>query len=102
MDEEILGIDTEENLDLVVVDAEMLKTMVRTQGQILGHLQNLYSAVILLSSEYAELNEGIGIMADANKDLAKTFKQFVKVTKEIKCLASSVTQLTGKKTKTLE
>ena len=102
VDEETLGIDTEEDLDLVVVDAEIIKGMIRTQGTIMSHLDNIYGALLVLGTELNELKGevgDVGDLTDATTDLANAFKEFIKLMKRRKCLASSVKQSTGKKGK---
>ena len=51
----MFGLDDEEELDLVAVDAEMLKTMLETQGRIIGKLELL----LRLNSHFCNALDGI-------------------------------------------
>lgn len=68
----------EDLLDLVVVDAEMIKTIVRTQGQILSYLENIYGAMLVLSEVNNDFNKHFGELVDGNKQLAINLREFNK------------------------
>ena len=68
----------EEDLDLVAIDGEVIRTMLRTQGQILGMLQSINIALLGLTANVGmankitgDLNDNIGKLCDLNIKLTQ-------------------------------
>jgi len=77
-------IEEEESLDLVAVDAEVIKGMIRTQGEIIGLLQNINMALLGLSKIIGIMANETGNLCNINADLAESLKNYTLVTMEEK------------------
>jgi len=81
----------EENLDLVAVDAEMIKTIVRTQGEIIGHLLNIDVALLGLVANMGmvggmmnKLCDEITKICNTNTKLTQSLENYTMATLEEK------------------
>jgi len=72
--EDMFGIDDEEDLELIAIDAEVIRGMIRTQGEIIVRLDMLYSKMDEMINAYNDSRVWIKKLCETNKGLSDNAK----------------------------
>ena len=92
----MLGLE-EEDLELIAIDAEVIRGMIRTQGEIIVRLDMLFNKMDEMITAYngsrdwmkrfCDTNKGlsdtIGLLSDTNANMAKSYKEFLNTAEKL-------------------